>query len=300
MLLSFAIDEFLSAVRHEYGYSEHTSAAYRADLTEFLEFAKGHGVTTVAASDIELMRDWMWARQQRGLAKATLARGVATLKSFGTWLERCEVVTANPAARLRAPKPPQSLPRVLSEDHVTRLLARAARRAAGGDAVAVRDHAMLELLYSSALRVSELCSVTVHGFDRREHTVRVVGKGGKERIVPVGAPAASAIERYLRESRPSLAINDRQELFLGSRGGQLSTSVVYKLVSHELEAAPDSGPSGPHTFRHTAATHMLNGGADLRVVQEMLGHASLASTQVYTHVSTERLAENYRQAHPRA
>ncbi|WP_017794402.1 tyrosine-type recombinase/integrase [Leucobacter salsicius] len=320
MLLSFAIDEFLAAVRLEYGYSEATVKAYRTDLADFARFAQGQlaqaqGAATLESCGIEVMREWLWARQQRGLSKATLARGVATLKSFGTWLERCEYVPANPAARLRAPKPPQSLPRVLSESHVGSLLERAARRAAEGDPVHLRDHAVLELLYASALRVSELCGLELHGFDRREHTVRVIGKGSKERVVPVGLPATRAIERYLREARPVLLARGqhaaadtpqtpgrtaRDELFLGSRGGALGASVVYKLVAHELEAVPGGGPSGPHTFRHTAATHMLNGGADLRVVQEMLGHASLASTQVYTHVSTERLAANYRLAHPRA
>lgn len=315
MLLNFAIDEFLAAVRLEYGYSEGTVKAYRADLTDFARFARTREATTLDACGIEVMRDWLWARQQRGLAKATLARGVATLKSFGTWLERCEYVPANPAARLRAPKPSQSLPRVLSETHMETLLARAARRTVDGDPVQLRNHAILELLYSSALRVSELCGLDLHGFDRREHTVRVTGKGSKERVVPVGLPATRAIERYLREARPVLLARaqsttaapagrqhhaERKELFLGSRGGALGPSTVYKLVAHELEAVPGSGPSGPHTFRHTAATHMLNGGADLRVVQEMLGHASLSSTQVYTHVSTERLAANYRLAHPRA
>lgn len=312
MLLSFAIDEFLAAVRLEYGYSEATVKAYRADLADFARYARTRGATTLEACGIEVMRDWLWERQQRGLAKATLARGVATLKSFGTWLERSEYVPANPATRLRAPKPPQSLPRVLSETHIEALLGRAERRAADGDPVPLRDHAILELLYASALRVSELCGLELHGFDRREHTVRVVGKGSKERVVPVGLPAARAIERYLRESRPVLLARGqagapgargtapRDELFLGSRGAALGPSTVYKLVARELDAVPGGGPSGPHTFRHTAATHMLNGGADLRVVQEMLGHASLASTQVYTHVSTERLAANYRRAHPRA
>lgn len=305
MLLSFAIEEFLEAVRLEYGYSAATVKAYRADLTEFARFASAQGAETIEQAGLEMMRDWMWERKQRGLAQATLARGAATLKSLGTWLERREYVPANPAARLRAPKSPRSLPRVLSETHIRGVLERAARRAAGGDPVQLRNHAILELLYSSALRVSELCGLDVHGFDRRERTVRVVGKGNKERVVPVGAPAARALETYLATGRPEIAARavdgtPSPELFLGSRGGALGPTVVYKLVAHELEAAPGSGPSGPHTFRHTAATHMLNGGADLRVVQEMLGHASLGSTQVYTHVSTDRLAANYRRAHPRA
>lgn len=315
MLLSFAIDEFLAAVRLEYGYSELTVKSYRTDLLNFARFAKERGCTTVVACDIELMRDWMWARQQQGLAKATLARGVATLKSFGAWLERCEYVAASPAARLRAPKPTQALPRVLSETHITQLLERSRRRAEEGDPIAVRDYAILELLYASALRVAELCGLSENGFDRRERTVRVLGKGGKERVVPVGAPAARALEAYLEIGRPAIVARAHragentaqaytgpvpEKLFLGSRGGPMSPATVYKLVARELEATPGSGPSGPHTFRHTAATHMLNGGADLRVVQEMLGHASLASTQVYTHVTTDRLAASYRSAHPRA
>lgn len=304
MQLGDAIESFLEAVALEYGYSDQTIVAYRGDLAEFHEFAAERKSTGLDDFNIDLMRDWMWARQRRGLARATLARGAATLKSFGTWLERNGLVIANPASRLSAPKPAQRLPRVLSEHQVARVLDRAAQAAAGGEAVPLRDHAIVELLYSSALRVSELCGLPVAGYDRAERTVRVIGKGNKERVVPVGAPAARAIDRYLAEGRPVLAERAApascDEMFLGSRGAAMNTSVVYKTVSRQLDAKPGSGPRGPHTFRHTAATHMLDGGADLRVVQEMLGHSSLASTQVYTHVSTEKLAQNYRRAHPRA
>lgn len=358
MRLDEAIEGFLNAVRFEYGYSEHTLRSYERDLREFAEHAAATreesstpagsstragrdrgvdtGTMTVAECDIEVMRGWLWARQQRGLAPSTIARGVATLKSFGSWLERTGAVPGNPASRLRSPKAPRSLPRVLGDEQVARILDRAAARAESGDPEQLRDHAVLELLYAAALRVSELCELPLAGFDRRERTVRVLGKGGKERIVPIGVPAARAVEAYLERGRPALAARTAAEarpadpagstgaplegsageprgaagaptgpgasdrLFLGVRGGALSTRTVYRVVARELEQEPGGGPRGPHTLRHSTATHLLNGGADLRIVQEMLGHASLGSTQIYTHVSTERLAEAYRQAHPRA
>ncbi|WP_024356413.1 tyrosine recombinase XerC [Leucobacter chironomi] len=304
MELAAAIEGFIAAVRLEYGYSEHTVRAYERDLRSFCDFAEQSGATTLAACDLELMRGWLWQRQQHGLAPSTLARNVATLKSFGSWLERRRLVPGSPASRLRAPKSRRELPRVLADEQITRILDRAARLAESGDPDQLRNRAVLELLYASALRVSELCALDLDGIDRRERTVRVLGKGGKERVVPLGGPAASALGAYLEAGRPALALRaeqpDAAACFLGRRGARLGTNAVYRLVARELEREPGGGPRGPHTLRHTAATHLLNGGADLRVVQEMLGHASLASTQVYTHVSTERLAESYRQAHPRA
>lgn len=190
-----------------------------------------------------------------------------------------------------------------------RILDRAAALAETGDPTRVRNLAIFELLYASALRVSELSALPLHQLDLGERTVRVLGKGGKERLVPFGVPAARALQRYVEHARPALnaralatdaKVKPASELFLGSRGQAISTRTVYDLVRRELDQEPGSGPRGPHAFRHSAATHLLDGGADLRVVQEVLGHASLASTQVYTHVSTERLAQSYRQAHPRA
>ena len=330
MTIDEAIGGFLRAVEREYGYSEHTVRAYRRDLADFADYAEGAGARDLASCDLELLRGWLWERQQRGLAPSTLARNVATLKSFGSWIERGGHLPGNPASRLRSPKAPRDLPRVLADEQITRILERAARRAESGDPAQLRDRAVLELLYASALRVSELCGLPLAGLDRRARTVRVLGKGNKERIVPLGGPAARALEEYLATGRPALAAraaehrgsgsgsgsgadpraatgpapadspNGHRALFLGNRGGALSPGAVYRLVSRELEQEPGGGPRGPHALRHTAATHLLDGGADLRVVQEMLGHSSLASTQVYTHVSTERLAERYRQAHPRA
>lgn len=308
MRLSDAVSAFIDAARLEYGYSAHTIRSYRRDLTEFAAFAGDQGLHELADADLDLMRSWLWERQQRGLAPSTIARNVATLKSFGSWLESRSLVPGNPASRLRTPRVPKALPRVLSQEQMDRVLTRVAERASGGDPEQVRDHAVLELLYSSALRVSELTSLELDGFNRRERSVRVVGKGNKERVVPLGVPAAKALERYLADARPQLLARSTPEtpqphraLFIGNRNAApLNSGAVYRLVSRELEREPGGGPSGPHTFRHTAATHLLDGGADLRVVQEMLGHASLSSTQVYTHVSMERLAATYRQAHPRA
>ena len=317
MQLSTAVERFLTAVQLEYGYSEHTLRAYQRDLAWFIDFAEETGARELADCDIELMRGWLWQRQQQGLAATTLARNVATLKSFGTWLERSRLVPGNPASRLRAPKAPRDLPRVLADEQMRRLLARVEGRGDAEHPESLRDHAVLELLYAAALRVSELCSLPITGLDAGARTVRVLGKGGKERVVPFGGPAARAIDTYLTVARPALIARAAQAasaasqsagpqsarhdaLFVGNRGGKLTPNAVYRLVARELEDEPGGGPRGPHTFRHTAATHLLNGGADLRVVQEMLGHSSLASTQVYTHVSTERLAQSYRQAHPRA
>nr|WP_244302845.1 site-specific integrase [Leucobacter coleopterorum] len=221
MSLGEVIEQFLAAVQVEYGYSAHTVRAYRRDLQNFSEYAEERGVSEVGNCDIELMRGWLWERQQKQLASTTIARNVATLKSFGVWLERKRLVPGNPASRLRAPRAPRTLPRVLSDAQITRILDRAAGRAAGGDPECLRDHAVLELLYSSALRVSELCGLLVTGFDRRERLVRVLGKGNKERVVPVGGPAAKAVERYLEEGRPMLAqrsTSSPQTLFLGKRG----------------------------------------------------------------------------------
>ncbi len=310
MRLDEAINGFLRTVEFEYGYSPHTVKAYRNDLRSLVAFVEadepGGQPETVDVSviDLELLRSWLWDRQQRGYAAGTIARGVATVKSFGSWLEQRHILPGSPASRLQAPKQAKPLPRVLSEQQLERILDRAEHRALGGDPRACRDRAILELLYATALRVSELCTLSLAGVDLQSRSIRVTGKGDKERIVPLGAPAARSIDDYLQLARQQLlalaAGRDPGTLFLGNQGRSLTPSAVYRLVSRELEHEPGNGPSGPHTFRHSAATHLLNGGADLRVVQEMLGHASLNSTQVYTHVSSERLAQTYRQAHPRA
>jgi integrase/recombinase XerC len=205
------------------------------------------------------------------------------------------------AARLRSPKADKTLPRVLTRAHMDGILVALAASAAGGAATAVRDVAVVEMLYAAGVRVSELTGLDVDDVDFERLTVRVLGKGRKERVVPFGVPARDALRGYLRAARPQLATpRSGPALFLGSRGGRLGTRAVYRVVARLLADVHGGGPAGPHTLRHTAATHLLDGGADLRAVQEILGHASLGTTQIYTHVSAERLKETYRIAHPRA
>ena len=193
---------------------------------------------------------------------------------------------------------------MLTQTHIETILSRAKAKAATGDPEQLRDHAIFELLYATAIRVSELCGLTMQRLKLSENTVRVIGKGNKERIVPFGIPARDALAAYCETGREQLSArapgNNSEHVFLANSGGPLKPDYVYRLVARELKEVPGSGPKGPHTLRHSAATHLLDGGAELRVVQELLGHSSLASTQVYTHVSRERLAQTYRTAHPRA
>ena len=265
-------------------------------------FAAARGATEAGDLDLDLLRDWLWQSSQDGLSRATLARRAASARSLTAWLARTEAVATDAAARLKAPTSDHHLPRVLNRDQMDAILTTVANRASSHDPVALRDVAVIELLYASALRVSELTGLAISDVDHGRLTVRVLGKGSKERVVPFGVPARDAIDAYLRLGRPMLAVDASASaaLFVGARGGRLASRTVYGLVSTLLESVPGSGPAGPHTLRHTAATHLLDGGADLRAVQEMLGHASLGTTQLYTHVSTERLKESYRIAHPRA
>lgn len=205
------------------------------------------------------------------------------------------------AARLRAPKADKTLPRVITREQMDAMIAGLAERAEDGEPGSLRDVALIEVLYAAGIRVSELTGVDVDDVDLDRLTLRVVGKGSKERVVPFGVPALRAIRRWITAGRPMLATAaSGPALFLGARGGRIGSRAVYQLVAGLLADLPGGGPSGPHALRHTAATHLLDGGADLRAVQEILGHASLGTTQIYTHVSSERLKEAYRIAHPRA
>jgi integrase/recombinase XerC len=317
MEIGRAIDDFTSHLAAERGYSPQTVRAYRSDLTALHGFAAQRGVASTAELDLELLRDWLWQASQDGLAKATLARRSASAKSFGAWLARTGSISTDVSSRLRAPRPDRTLPRVINREQMAAMLAGLAENAAQpgeNRPGALRDLAIIELLYASALRVSELTGLDLDDVDRDRLTVRVLGKGSKERVVPFGVPAQSAIVDYVRLGRPALAAaqgtrngstalggpDATHALFLGARGRRLNSRTVYQLVTGLLADVPGTGPSGPHALRHTAATHLLDGGADLRAVQEMLGHANLGTTQIYTHVSTERLKESYRLAHPRA
>ena len=297
MQLDRVLADFTLYLSAERGFSEHTVRSYRGDLADLLRFADEAGATTANEIDLELLRGWLWRGSTAGLAKSTLARRSATARALTSWLARSGETPTDAAARLRAPKPDRHLPRVLTREQMDAILAGLAARAASGDTMAARDLAIVELLYASALRVSELAGLDVHDVDLGRLTVRVLGKGSKERVVPFGVPAKNAVSAWLDVREASI---QNPALFLGARGARVGTRAVYTLVARLLEGVPGGGPAGPHALRHTAATHLLDGGADLRSVQELLGHASLGTTQIYTHVSTERLKESYAMAHPRA
>ncbi|MHC5795596.1 tyrosine recombinase XerC [Lacisediminihabitans sp. FW035] len=298
--LERAVDDFAVYLAAERGFSAHTVRSYRSDLAQLSAFARSRGVDDVEDVSLELLRDWLWQGSQAGLARSTLARRSAAARGLSSWLAKTDRMAVDTASRLKSPRPDHHLPRVLTEPQMEAMIAGLGARATADAPEAIRDLAVVELLYASALRVSEVTGLDVASVDLGRLTVRVTGKGSKERVVPFGVPARLAIERYLAEARPILIANPTDALFLSARGARLGTRAVYTLVSRLLSVIPGSGPSGPHALRHTAATHLLDGGADLRAVQEMLGHASLGTTQIYTHVSAERLKESYRSAHPRA
>jgi integrase/recombinase XerC len=301
MRLSEAIDEYVEQLATVRRLSPATVRAYRSDLTDLVAQS---GDLELDRVDIEHLRSWAWAGAQAGRARSTLARRTAAVRGLFAWAREGDRIAADPAARLVTPQRGRTLPRIASADALRELLDDATTRAvADGDPTALRDAAVLEMLYAAAVRVSELCGLDVDDLDAERRTVRVLGKGAKERVVPYGGAAARAIDAYLVRGRPALAARADAAtgaLFLGVRGRRMGVRSVYDLVSRTLGPAVGSSAVGPHALRHSAATHLLDNGADLRAVQEMLGHASLGTTQIYTHVSTERLKESYRLAHPRA
>ena len=281
--------------------SAHPRRAYLSDLRSLLEYAVSEGLTDLPGLDLTTLRGWLGAQSQAGMSRSTLARRSSTARSFTTWALREEIITVDPALRLRAPKAEKSLPGVLQSQQLVRLLTGLEQAAAEGSPIPVRNRAIVEVLYATGLRVGELAGLDVDDLNPDRRTLRVVGKGNKERTVPYGVPAAVAVDDWLRRGRPSLANgHSGPALFLGSRGNRVDQRQVRTVVKDLFEALGDTSATGPHALRHSAATHLLDGGADLRAVQEILGHSSLATTQIYTHVSVERLRKSYQQAHPRA
>jgi integrase/recombinase XerC len=301
MDLRRALVLYLDEVALSRTLSENTLKAYSSDIAQFVHFAESERVTSASDCDLELARSWVWSQAEAGVAGATLRRKVSALKRFSAWLVGAGHTRGDIAARLRTPPSSSSLPRVMGRAQMEEILHDLITRADTEDSVALRDWAIIEVLYATALRVSELVSLRVDNLNMAERTLRVVGKGNKERVVPFGIPAERALRRYLDAGRPALlAAGDSAQVFVSSTGKALGPRSVYQVVAALLSQYPGTGPVGPHTLRHTAATHLLDGGADLRSVQELLGHASLGTTQIYTHVSTERLTAAYQQAHPRA
>lgn len=279
----------------------HTVRAYLGDLASLLDHAGRLGIEDVSGLDLRTLRSWLANQQSLGRSRTTIARRATAARVFTAWLARTGRAPADAGASLGSPKKHKALPAVLRADEAAALIQAAASAAEDGSPVGVRDVAMLELLYATGIRVGELAGLDIDDVDTDRRVVRVFGKGRKERATPYGQPAARAIERWLRTGRPALAVEGAgAALFLGARGRRIDQRVVRELVHRRMRDVPGAPDIGPHGLRHTAATHLLEGGADLRSVQELLGHASLATTQLYTHVTTDRLRQAYRQAHPRA
>jgi integrase/recombinase XerC len=291
-----AADEFGHHLAQVANRSEHTVRAYLGDVISLLDHAAAAGCASPADLDIAVLRGWLAARMRQGAARASQARRAAAARTFTAWAFRNGLAAGDPGAQLASPRAHRDLPTVLRAEQAAELVERDER----GDPEGVRDRAVLEMLYATGVRVSELCGLDRADVDEARRVVRVFGKGAKERAVPYGVPAQRALDEWLRYGRPAFANEaSRDALFLGVKGGRLQQTVVRRIVEAAARAAGLPHTS-PHDLRHSAATHLLDGGADLRAVQDLLGHASLSSTQIYTHVSTERLRAAFKQAHPRA
>jgi integrase/recombinase XerC len=297
------VDDFARHLALEKGRSPHTVAAYRGDVTSLLRHAGERGSDDPPSLDLDLLRGWLARSRGRGLAPTTLARRASSARVFTAWAHRTGRLPDDPGARLAVPRTGRPLPDVLSPRQADDVLAGAQALVADNpdDPLALRDRAMLELLYATGIRVAELVGLDERDLDTSRHVVRVLGKGAKERSVPFGTPAAQAVDAWQRRGRPALQTPaSGPALFVGRRGARIDPRVVRRVVHQAVGREPDAPDVGPHGLRHSAATHLLEGGADLRSVQELLGHASVATTQRYTHVSIDRLRQAYRQAHPRA
>lgn len=322
MRTSEVVEGYLAHVADVRRLSPATVRAYRADLAALVAAVGDRAVTGI---DIDDLREWQWQATKAGQSKATAARRTSTVRGLFAWAAEQGLVTVDPSQRMVSPKRGRTLPTVATADALDAVLSDAAAGAEGGDAIALRDHALLEVLYGSGARVSEICDLDLDDIDHERRTLRLHGKGDKERVVPFGLPAEHALQAYLVRARPVLVarrsagedsaaraaekspppegangVSGERAVFLGAKGGRLGPRAVHALVSRTVAPRVGAEVLGPHALRHSAATHLLDGGADLRAVQEILGHASLGTTQIYTHVSAERLREAYRLAHPRA
>jgi integrase/recombinase XerD len=288
--------DFLAYLELERGLSRNTLEAYRTDLQQYGCFLERQGLDPLQVTASHL-RAFVSEIQSGAAAPATVQRKIACLRSFHRYLRREQILERDPSSELRAPRSRARLPKVLSRDEVRALL----RQPQGNSPAALRDRALLETMYACGLRASEAITLELSQLDLEGGIVRPRGKGSKERIVPVGSAALRALREYLERGRPKLVgLRDEPRLFVNARGARLSRQGLYKIVQRYARAAGLEHRMSPHTLRHTFATHLLAGGCDLRSLQEMLGHADIGTTQVYTHLSPERLREVYFEAHPRA
>lgn len=301
-----AFERHLAASR---GLSPHTVRAYVGDVKSLLGHLMRCGITDIAELDIAVLRAWLATQHRAGQASASIARRAAAARSFTAFAWDRGYLAADAGAGLASPKTKRTLPEVLAVDEMLAVLekphaatsAPSHRDAGSRGEIELRDDAIMELLYATGIRVSELCGLDIDDVDDSRRTIKVLGKGAKERVVPVGIPAMRAVDRWRQGGRRLLATPaSGPALFLGAKGRRIDPRTARRVVHERIEAVGSVPDMGPHGLRHTAATHLLEGGADLRSVQEMLGHASLSTTQIYTHISIERLVSAYRQAHPRA
>lgn len=312
----------------ERGLSAHTVRAYLGDVVSFLGFL--HGVSESESRDEEIpggrsvettptddtagpldgldiaeLRAWLAGQRATGLTRATLSRRAAAVRTFTAWAHKRGELATDPGARLVAPRPQRTLPGVLRPGEAGAVMRASSAGARERDPVALRDHALVELLYATGIRVAELCGLDIGDLDFDRRVLRVLGKGSRERTVPFGVPAAGAVRDWIDDGRPHVLANRgvtsaEPALFLGVRGARMDPRAVRRVVHDAVDSVPGAASMGPHGLRHSAATHLLEGGADLRSVQELLGHATLATTQLYTHVTVERLKAIHDRTHPRA
>jgi integrase/recombinase XerC len=311
------VSDYERHLRLERGLSEHTVRAYVGDVVSLLGHlhgltgdgsgdasAEAGGQGELADLDVGLLRAWLAHQRSSGSSRTTLSRRVASVRTFTAWAQRRGTLETDPGTRLVAPRPHRKLPGVLRPDQAGALMQASGAGAAERDPVALRDHAVLELLYATGVRVSELCGIDLGDIDFPRRVLRVLGKGGKERMVPFGIPAEKAVQEWIEIGRPTLVeaagTSADAAVFVGIRGRRLDPRTVRRMVHDAVGSVPGAADMGPHGLRHSAATHLLEGGADLRSVQELLGHATLATTQLYTHVTVERLKAIHDRAHPRA
>ncbi|MGV0809170.1 tyrosine recombinase XerC [Mycolicibacterium setense] len=295
--VGYVLAEFDEYLALQCGRSEHTRRAYRGDLRALFDHTGG-GLDSVT---LPALRSWLATQAAAGAARTTLARRTSAVKTFCTWATRRGLLAEDVAARLQVPKAHRTLPSVLRRDQAIDAMEAMNSAVQEGDPLALRDRLIVEMLYATGIRVSELCGLDIDDIDTGRRVLRVLGKGNKQRTVPFGEPAHHALTTWLTEGRPAVATADSgPALLLGARGKRLDPRQA-RTVVHQTVSAVDGAPDiGPHGLRHSAATHLLEGGADLRIVQELLGHTSLATTQLYTHVTVERLRAVHDQAHPRA
>lgn len=295
------IDSFLIYLKVEKGSSPHTLENYLGDLLQFFEFAAGSCELSIsqfdpAQVDRLLVRSYLGELQKKGYRRSSIARKLTAIRSFYNYLVRQGLLETSPVKSVSTPKLEKRLPEFMDQKEVLKMLEKPAK----DNSLGIRDKAIMEVLYASGIRVGELVNLDTANLDLRSQRLKVLGKGSKERLAPLGREAVHALERYLYTARPQLEINDQKALFLNYQGGRLSVRGVRFIINKYLKQLAMEKHVSPHTFRHSFATHLLEGGADLRSVQELLGHVQLSTTQIYTHVTKNRMKEIYDKCHPRA